>query len=103
MNEEQKKKIAVIGDSEFTLGFRLAGVKKIYDKENFNQKIEKILNSEEIGILIMNEKDRENLTKRKKQKVEKSVDPVVITLSEEAESERLNEKIKKAIGADITS
>jgi vacuolar-type H+-ATPase subunit F/Vma7 len=44
----------------------------------------------------------QNLPKRARNTVEGSVEPVVVTLSEEAESERMQEKIKKAIGADIS-
>lgn len=102
LEEEDKKKIAVIGDSDFRLGFKLAGVKKTFDTENYQEKIQEIIDRDDIGILIVNEDDLEVLTKRVRNNVESSVDPVVVALSEEAESERLQDKIKKAIGADIT-
>ena len=47
-------------------------------------------------------KDLNLLSKRSRKNVEAGVNPVVVSLSEDAESERLQEKIKKAIGADIT-
>ncbi|MFB6204715.1 MAG: V-type ATP synthase subunit F [Candidatus Nanohaloarchaea archaeon] len=102
MEEEKKKQIAVIGKPEFTLGFELAGVTQTYDRENYTEKIRDLLDAEDLGILIVEESDLEELPKRVMQSAEKSVEPVVVPLSEEAESERLNEKIKKAIGADIT-
>jgi len=102
LEEEDKKKIAVIGDSDFRLGFKLAGVKKTFDTENYQKKIQEIIDRDDIGILIVNEEDLEILTKRVRNNVESSVNPVVVALSEEAESERLQDKIKKAIGADIT-
>jgi V/A-type H+-transporting ATPase subunit F len=100
--EESKKRIAVIGDSDFRLGFELAGVQKSFDSENYNEKIQELLEREDIGILVAEEEDLEDLPNRVLQQVESSVDPVVVSLSETAESERLQEKIKKAIGADIT-
>lgn len=102
MNNEEKKTIAVIGRSEFTLGFRLAGVQKIYGKDEFRDNIEELLDAEDVGIVVMEESDLDELPKRIRGEVERSVEPVFVPLSETAESERLNEKIKRAIGADIT-
>ncbi|MFB6116605.1 MAG: V-type ATP synthase subunit F [Candidatus Nanosalina sp.] len=100
--EKDEGKIAVIGDSDLRLGFKLAGVQETFTKENYEEKIENIMDREDIGILITEEKDMSKLSKRTRQEVDSSVNPVVVPLSEEAESERLQEKIKKAIGADIT-
>ena len=102
IDEEDRRKIAVIGDSDFRLGFKLAGVQEVFDKENYEDKIQSILDSEEIGILVVKEEDLKNLNKRVHNEIDSSVNPVVVSLSEQAESERLQEKIKKAIGADIT-
>ena len=102
-----KKKIAVIGKKEFTLGFELAGIQKTYNhnnQEEYKEQIQELITNtdEEIGILIVNEKDLEETSKRIQQEVNQSVDPVTVILSEEGENQRLQEKIKKAIGADIT-
>lgn len=102
MNEEEKKKIAVVGRSEFTLGFRLAGVQKIYGRDNYRENIEELLDADDVGIVVMEEDGLDDLPKRIQNEVERSVDPVFVPLSETSESERLNEKIKRAIGADIT-
>ena len=102
MSESEKRKIAVIGDSDFRLGFKLAGVKEVFTKENYEEKIQEITDRDDIGILVVKEEDLQELTKRVRQDIGSSVNPVVVSLSEEAESERLQEKIKKAIGADIT-
>ncbi|MFB6100148.1 MAG: V-type ATP synthase subunit F [Candidatus Nanohalobium sp.] len=102
MNEEKKKEIAIIGDEEFTLGFKLAGVQKTFNPENYEEKILELVERDDIGILVAEETDLEQLPKRTRNQVEDSVEPVVVALSETAESERLQEKIKKAIGADIT-
>ncbi|MFB6199457.1 MAG: V-type ATP synthase subunit F [Candidatus Nanohaloarchaea archaeon] len=97
-----KESIAVIGDQEFTLGFELIGIQKSYNPENYEEKLQELLNKEEIAILVLNQKDLEKLPKKLQKTVTGSVDPVTVTLSQEAESEQLQEKIKKAIGADIT-
>ncbi len=102
MDKEQKKEIAVIGSEEFTLGFRLAGIKKSYVPENFDDKIAECLEKEELGIIITEERLITESSRKTQNLIETSVDPIVIGLSEEAESERLQQKIKRAIGADIT-
>ncbi len=100
--EEEKKDIAVVGTEKFTLGFRLAGIQKTYTPENIDEKLEELLEDSELGIIITEESLIQETRKQTRQKIEASVDPVVIGLSEEAESQRLQEKIKTAIGADIT-
>ena len=103
MSEEvEKKDIAVIGDSDFTLGFELAGVQKTFGTENYREKISELIDREDLGIIVAKEEDIQELPKRVQNNVDSSVDPVVVSLSETAESEKLQEKIKKAIGADIT-
>jgi len=102
IEEGKKKEIAVIGSEEFRLGFKLAGVQKTFSSENFETRIKDLLNDSEIGILVTEESLIQASNKKVRKMIEGSVDPVVIGLSEEAESERLQEKIRKAIGADIT-
>ena len=102
MDDEKKKEIAVIGSEEFQLGFKLAGVNKTYSSENFEEKIQELLESQEIGIVVADESRIKSSSKKVQKRIEASVDPVVVGLSEKAESERLQEKIRKAIGADIT-
>ncbi|MFB6145009.1 MAG: V-type ATP synthase subunit F [Candidatus Nanohaloarchaea archaeon] len=102
MEEKTKKSIAVIGRDEFTLGFRLAGIQKIFNPENYAEKIQELVKRDDIGILVAEQRDVEELPNRVKNRVEESVDPVVVQLSEEGESMNLGEKIQKVIGVDIT-
>ena len=102
MKKEKKKEIAVIGSEEFTLGFKLAGIKKAYQPEDFNEKIGELLDRDDLGIIIAEENRLDEADRRTRSRIDESVDPIVIGLSEEAESERLQKKIKRAIGADIT-
>lgn len=106
MEEEQnKKKIAAIGTEEFTLGFKLAGIQRTKnpeDKEEYQEQIQELLNQKDLGIIIAKQEDLQKLPKRIQNQAETSVEPVVVTLSEEGENLKLQEQIKKAIGADIT-
>lgn len=101
-DDMEKRNLAVIGDQDFTLGFQLAGVQKVFEKGDYQKKIQELTSREDIGILVVKEEDLQDLPKRIRKDISNSVDPVVVPLSEEAESERLQEKIKKAIGADVT-
>lgn len=103
MKREEKNQIAVIGEKEFTLGFRLVGVKQTYVKENYQEQIKELLGRDDIGILIVDKTDLEELPGRVEQQVNESIDPVVVPLSETGGAGNINEKIKKVIGADITS
>ena len=49
--------IAVIGNSEFILGFRLAGIRKTYAAENdekLTEHITSVLQDNDVGILVLN-------------------------------------------------
>ncbi|MFB6180708.1 MAG: V-type ATP synthase subunit F [Candidatus Nanohalobium sp.] len=102
MKEDLKKDIAVLGCEEFTLGFELAGVSKTFNPEDFQKKIKALMSRDDLGIVIVEDKDLKKLPGRIREDVDSSVDPIVISLSHDSESERLQQKIKKAIGADIT-
>jgi len=102
MEEKRKKEIAVVGSEEFTLGFELAGVKHTFNPQDYQKEIQDLTDRDDLGIIIVEDSDLDELPARIRRNVEESVDPVVVALSEQAESERLQEKIKRAIGADIT-
>lgn len=97
-----KKSIAVIGEDEFTLGFRLAGVQKVFSEENYQEQIQELVNRDDLGIVVAKQDDLEDLPGRVRNIVEESVDPVVVALSEEGEATGLNEKIKRVIGVDLS-
>lgn len=97
-----KKSIAVIGDDEFTLGFRLAGVQKVFGKENYQETIQELVNRDDLGIVVAERSDVDELPGRIRNTVEGSVDPVVVSLSEEGEATGLNDKIQRVIGVDLS-
>jgi V/A-type H+/Na+-transporting ATPase subunit F len=98
--------IAVIGDSEFALGFELIGIKKIVEAESRSSVFSAFstLMKEDVGIIVTNDKTIEKLDANFRRSVENSVTPIVVILSEKAVAQdNLRELIKKAIGIDILS
>ena len=96
--------IAVIGNSEFILGFRLAGIKKTYAAENdekLNEYINNVLHDGNIGILILNSSDMERVPRRLRTTLENSVKPTVIAIGGEEGGLSMRERIKRSVGVDL--
>jgi len=96
--------IAVIGNSEFILGFRLAGIKKTYAAENdekLNEYINKVLHDGNIGILVLNSSDVERVSRRLRTTLENSVKPTVIAIGGEEGGLSMRERIKRSVGVDL--
>ncbi len=94
--------VAVIGGSEFIVGFQLAGIKQAVeaDSDYFNH-LKNFKNKKEIGIVVVEEKIMDNLEQHQRLEIEASVDPVFIPLSTTAEQDSLKKLIKKSIGVDL--
>ena len=103
MSEE----IAVVGSPDFTTGFRLAGVRRfesVPDNEKtdaLDDAVTSVLDDENVGIVVMHDEDTEYLSRTVRQRVETSVEPVVVTLGGGTGSGNLREQIKRAIGIDL--
>ena len=96
--------IAVIGNSEFILGFRLAGIRKTYAAENDekrNEYITSVLNDGQVGILVLNSSDMEKIPRRLRATLEKSVRPTVIAIGAEEGGLTMRERIKRSVGVDL--
>jgi V/A-type H+/Na+-transporting ATPase subunit F len=96
--------IAVIGNSEFILGFRLAGIKKTYAAENdekLNEYITNVLHDGNIGILVLNSSDMERVPRRLRTTLENSVKPTVIAIGGEEGGLTMRERIKRSVGVDL--
>ncbi|MDR3282541.1 MAG: V-type ATP synthase subunit F [Candidatus Methanoplasma sp.] len=93
--------IAVIGSDEFVLGFRLAGLRRIFvaGKENYQEKMVEAMTDANIGILAVDAKDLEYLPANVKAKVMDSIQPVVVPVG--GDESDLREKVKRAIGVDL--
>ena len=101
------EEIAVIGNPEFTTGFRLAGVREFAEVPDdqkpaeLDAAVEETMANDDIGIVVMYEEDLDYLSREIRQEVERSVEPVVVTLGGGAGSGNLREQIKRAIGIDL--
>ena len=101
------QEIAVVGSPEFTTGFRLAGVRRFENvpddetDERLDEAVESVLDDETVGIVVMHDDDVEELSRTVRQRVETSVEPVVVTLGGGTGSGNLREQIKRAIGIDL--
>ena len=101
------QEIAVIGSPDFTTGFRLAGVRKFENvpeeekDEQLDDAVERTLADDDVGIVVLNDDDLEHLSRNVRQRVETSVEPVLVTLGGDAGSSGLREQINRAIGIDL--
>jgi len=96
--------IAVIGNSEFILGFRLAGIKKTYAAENdekLNEYINNVLHDGNIGILVLNSSDMDRVSRRLRTTLENSVKPTVIAIGGEEGGLSMRDRIKRSVGVDL--
>jgi V/A-type H+-transporting ATPase subunit F len=95
--------IAVVGNSDFVLGFRLAGIRKTYETspDDLEAKIQEIINDRNIGILVMHNDDLKKLSAHMQRILDDSVEPTVIAIGGTEESTSLREKIKQAVGVDL--
>jgi len=91
----------VIGSEEFVVGFRLAGIKKVYavSPDNLLEKIVQVMDEPEVGILAVHTKDLERLPPQLRAKMMDSVDPVVIPVG--LEEGDMRDKIRRAMGIDL--
>ncbi|HMK45586.1 MAG TPA: V-type ATP synthase subunit F [Methanocella sp.] len=95
--------IAVVGRSEFVVGFRLAGIRKTYDAgtdKELESKIRDCLNDRELGIIVLHADDIKKLSQGLQKVVDESVEPTFIAIGSKEDS-GLREKIKRAIGVDL--
>ncbi len=101
------QEIAVVGSPDFTTGFRLAGVRRFENvpdaekDEQLDDAVTSALDDEGVGIVVMHDEDVERLSRTVRQRVETSVEPVVVTLGGGTGSGNLREQIKRAIGIDL--
>ncbi|GAA0520180.1 V/A-type H+-transporting ATPase subunit F [Halorubrum aquaticum] len=102
------QEIAVVGSPEFTTGFRLAGVRKFENvpddekDERLDDAVERTLEDETTGIIVMHDADLDHLSRGTRERVEGSIEPVLVTLGAGgAGSGGLRDQIKRAIGIDL--
>ena len=95
--------IAVVGNSDFTLGFQLAGINRLYNSNTVEESAEhlkELLNDKGVGIVVVNSELLTKLPERLRERLSNSITPTVLGIGTE-EDNTLRESIRKAIGVDL--
>ena len=95
--------IAVLGKSDFVVGFKLAGIRKTYEVKNekeLENKIRECLNDRNLGIIVLHTDDLKKLPQSLQGVIDESVEPTFIAIGSKEDS-GLRDKIKRAIGVDL--
>lgn len=95
--------IAAIGNEEFVVGFRLAGVKRVLPcttSEQVSQAVAGCMADRDVGIVVMLQQDVERLPAQLRRSIDESIEPTFIAIGGEAGA-GIREKIKRAIGVDL--
>ena len=95
-------KIAVAGQSEFIVGFQLAGIRDTIELgiSPFDE-LKNLKSIKEFGIVVVDEKIMDSFEIHQKIDIESSVDPVFIPVSIKVEQDSLRRLIKKSVGVDL--
>ena len=95
--------IAVVGTPEFTLGFQLAGVRRLHNPdgdEELATTMRQLLNQKGIGIVVIDSIDLTRLSERLRSQIADSITPTVLGIGTD-EDNTLRESIKSALGVDL--
>ena len=94
--------LAVLGNEDFVLGFRLVGIRKVHvvDDSELESRLGTLMQDAEVGIVIIHNSSLQKLPDESRRKFLASVSPVVVAVGREEESD-LREKVKRVIGIDL--
>jgi len=98
------KKLAVIGDPDFTIGFMLAGISDVYEvtaEEQLIKAVEETLKRDDIGVVIIKQEYLRKLPPVLRREIDERVEPTFVSVGGTGGVEELREKIRKAIGVDL--
>lgn len=95
--------LAVVGSQPFTLGFRLAGIRRIWEtstEDDLERAVALARKDPDVSILILETKDVSRLSPRTRSELVSSVKPTLVAVGL-GEDNTLREKIKQAVGVDL--
>ncbi len=106
------KELAVLGSGEFTLGFRLTGIKRVIAStststtstsisSSLGEDFHSLLNNQQVGIIITDEATMTALPEDSRELAISSIDPVVVVVSPSAGQDELRKMIIRSIGVDL--
>lgn len=93
--------VAVVGSQDFVVGFRLAGIRRVYEttSETIESTIKDLLDKQDVGILVVNMRDMESLPAALRIRLDESTTPVVIPVG--TDEGEMRDKVRRAIGIDL--
>jgi V/A-type H+-transporting ATPase subunit F len=103
----QSGKIAVVGDRELVLGYRLLGVEDAFvtGKEEAQKVVMDLFNSNNYGLIIAGNEIRRGLSASAREKIESSIIPLVVFMppldSAAKEEESLALLARRVLGVDL--
>jgi V/A-type H+-transporting ATPase subunit F len=92
--------IAVVGNREFVLGFKLAGIRDTFIEDKIDERVSSLLMEKKVSVIVLQDTEYEKLSQDLKRKFSESMEPVVVPVGKLGE-EDIREKIKRAIGIDL--
>lgn len=102
--------IAAVGFPETLVGFKLAGIRITAEcyKENADAKLNALMDSNEVGLIILDEDLIPFLVLKTRKRIEASTKPIVISIpgksgKAQAGGESINAMVKRAIGIDLSA
>ena len=95
------KKMAVVGTPEFTLGFKMTGIREVINVKDPNNDVKLFFSRDDIGIVIIDEDTVSKLDERTKEELITSITPVFVTVSTTSAQEELRNMIMQSIGVDL--
>jgi V/A-type H+-transporting ATPase subunit F len=100
-------KIAVVGDRELVLGYRLLGVEdaSVVGKEDSQKVLMDLFNSNEFGLIVAGDEVRKTISHAAREKLEASIIPLVVFMppldSAAPAEESLSKLARRVLGVDI--
>jgi V/A-type H+-transporting ATPase subunit F len=96
------KHIVVIGSPEFTLGFRLAGVRRVIDVAGKADLVFKdIQNDGRVGIIVTSTECFGQLDEDLGKALTRAIRPVTVVVGGDDRGELLKQMVKKSIGIEL--
>lgn len=95
--------LAIIGSPTFTLGFKLAGVRKTHEAETpaqLHEAARTAMGDPEVGIVVMETQDVARLEGNLRRELEASVRPTLVAIGVHEDS-TLREALRQAVGVDL--
>lgn len=103
---ESTGRIAIVGDRELVIGYRLMGIDDtfIVEGEDANKTMQDLFSSGDFGLIIASESVRTTLPVAFRSKVEESIQPLVLfmpPLQESIQEESIPALAKRVLGISI--